>query len=530
MVDQTLTSAPARDDLAPDPRPPALRPWELVRWSWRQLTSMRTALVLLFLLALAAVPGSLVPQRSVDPARAAQFAAQHPSLAPWYDRFALFHVYSSPWFAATYLLLFVSLVGCVLPRSRQHLRAVISTPPAAPRNLGRLPVHGSTTSGAAPPDVLVAAEKALRSQRFRVRRDGDALSAEKGYLRETGNLIFHLSLLLLLVAVALGNLFGYRANVLLVEGEAFSNTVASFDTFSPGALANEDALSPFTVRLTTLKVRYQTTGQQRGAPRDFQAGVLFTSSPTAKEQSYDLRVNHPLKVDGVKVFLLGHGYAPVFTVRDKDGTVVQRRAVPFLGRDRNLSSTGVVKVPGATPQLGFEGVFLPTAVLSRTGPISIYPDLQRPRAVLTAWTGNLGLDGGVPQSVYSLDKRGMTQVTGDGGRKLVQSLAPGTVMTLPTGESLSFDGVRQWTSLQIARNPGSGAALASAVLALLGIMLSLFVRRRRVWVRVGAGNDGRTLVEVAGLARTETEGGDGLADEVRELTDLLSDEKTGAPQ
>jgi cytochrome c biogenesis protein len=89
VVDQTLTSAPARDQ-PPEPRPPALKPLELARWAWRQLTSMRTALVLLFLLALAAVPGSLVPQRSIDAARAAQFAAQHPHLAPWYDRFSLF--------------------------------------------------------------------------------------------------------------------------------------------------------------------------------------------------------------------------------------------------------------------------------------------------------------------------------------------------------------------------------------------------------------------------------------------------------
>ena len=140
MVD-TLSSAPSRD-LPPEPRPPAMQPLELSRWAWRQLTSMRTALVLLFLLALAAVPGSLVPQRSVDAARAAQFAEQHPTLAPWYDRLSLFSVYSSPWFAATYLLLFVSLVGCVLPRSRQHLsggtgtaaaRAAAPRPAAVPR-------------------------------------------------------------------------------------------------------------------------------------------------------------------------------------------------------------------------------------------------------------------------------------------------------------------------------------------------------------------------------------------------------------
>ena len=87
-------------------------------------------------------------------------------------------------------------------------------------------------------------------------------------------------------------------------------------------------------------------------------------------------------------------------------------------------------------------------------------------------------------------------------------------MSLPSGESLTFDGVRRWTSLQVARDPGVGPALGAAVLALAGLMLSLFIRRRRVWVRATAGDDGRTLVEVAGLARTEAEGGEGLTDEV----------------
>ncbi len=520
-----MTSAPARDVPA-EPRPPALRPVELARWSWRQLTSMRTALVLLFLLALAAVPGSLVPQRSVDAARVAQFAAAHPTLSPWYERFSLYAVYSSPWFSAIYLLLFVSLVGCVLPRSRAHLSASLARPPKAPRNLGRLPVHRSASVAEPSADVLARAEKLLRSKHFRVQVADGAVSAEKGYLRETGNLVFHLSMLLLLVAVALGHLYGFKANVLLVEGESFSDTVTAFDTYTPGPLASPSSLPPFTVSLDTLSVTYQTDGQQRGAPRDFRAAVRYTSSPGSPSRSFDLQVNHPLQVDGTKVFLLGHGYAPVFTVKDKSGAIVSQGPVPFLPRDGNLTSSGVVKVNGTTPQLGFDGVFLPTAVLDRTaGPVSVYPGLLLPRAVLSAYRGDLGVDGGIPQSVYSLDKRSMVQVRAEDGRFLVQSLAPGATMTLPSGESITFDGVRQWTSLQIARDPGIVPALVAAMLALAGLMLSLFVRRRRVWVRAGPDDDGRTLIEVAGLARTDGEASESLAGEVGEFADAL----VGAP-
>ncbi|WP_240658792.1 cytochrome c biogenesis protein ResB, partial [Microbacterium sp. CPCC 204701] len=95
-----------------------------MRWGWRQLTSMRTALVLLLLLAIAAVPGSLVPQRSADPNGVTQYFQDNPDLAPVLDNLSMFDVYTSPWFSAIYILLFVSLVGCIIPRTRHHYKAL----------------------------------------------------------------------------------------------------------------------------------------------------------------------------------------------------------------------------------------------------------------------------------------------------------------------------------------------------------------------------------------------------------------------
>ncbi|HEX6055984.1 MAG TPA: cytochrome c biogenesis protein ResB, partial [Intrasporangium sp.] len=104
----------------------------MARWAWRQLTSMRTALFLLLLLAVAAVPGSVFPQRNIDSGRVADYLAQNPDTGPWLDRLGFFDVYASPWFSAIYLLLFVSLIGCIVPRTRVHLRALRATPPRAP--------------------------------------------------------------------------------------------------------------------------------------------------------------------------------------------------------------------------------------------------------------------------------------------------------------------------------------------------------------------------------------------------------------
>jgi cytochrome c biogenesis protein len=244
--------------------------------------------------------------------------------------------------------------------------------------------------------------------------------------------------------------------------------------------------------------------------------VTTRSSPEAEPERADVRVNEPLVVDGTKVFLIGNGYAPHFTVRDGQGHVVFSGPVPFLPRDGNFTSTGVVKAPDARPaQLGFQAIFLPTAALDpQRGPISLFPDAKDPRVFVTAWKGDLGLDSGQPQSVYRLDTSRMQQLQ-DGDQPLAKALAVGDTMTLPDGlGSITFDRVQRWATFQVARDPGKTSALVAALLALAGLMASLFVRRRRVWVRAYAGADGRTVVEFGGLARTESEG---LADEVERL-------------
>ena len=161
---------------APERRSGELTVRELLRWTWRQLTSMRIALILLLMLALAAVPGSLVPQERVDSLKATEWKDQHETLAPIYDKLGIFNVYGSPWFAAIYILLVVSLLGCIIPRTFVYVRGLRAQPPAAPRNLTRLPSHASygTTETA---DVLLARARALlKKKRYRLRAASDGSS------------------------------------------------------------------------------------------------------------------------------------------------------------------------------------------------------------------------------------------------------------------------------------------------------------------------------------------------------------------
>jgi cytochrome c biogenesis protein len=493
----------------PEPTPPPPGPaygvlgW--LRWGWRQLTSMRTALILLFLLAVGSVPGSLLPQQGIDPAAVQQYYVSHPGLAPWLARLSLFNVFAAPWFAAIYLLLFLSLAGCVVPRAYRLARSARALPPPAPRNVARMPQSVRHETGQDAAAALAAATAVLRRRKFRLRTGDGWVSAEKGYRRELGNLLFHLALLGLLGAVALGGVFGYKANRLLVSGTSFANTVTALDEFHPGRLVSSADLQPFTITLNRFAASYVRSGQLRGQPTSFNAYLSYSAQPGAANQRYDLRVNHPLNVDGVKVYLIGHGYAPVFKVTDGTGKVVFDQPVPFIAvNTAGLTSEGVVKVPDAKPdQLGFAGVFLPTAVDDGGTLESVFPAPLNPRVSLISYQGNLGMNSGPSQSVYELNTAGLTELPVP-----PRPLAPGQSIKLPGGAgTLTFTGYQQWASLAITYDPGQVPALIAGLAALAGLLLSFFIRRRRMFVRAYPGPDGRTVVDVGGLARSDPAGG-----------------------
>lgn len=512
-----------------DNRPPPLGGVELARWAWRQLTSMRVALILLFLLAVAAIPGSIIPQSDVNPLNVRDFRMRNPTLSEWYDRLGLFDVYSAPWFAAIYLALMVSLIGCILPRSWQHWKAVRAQPPKAPRRLTRMPAYRQVEVDATPAEVLAVARAELRSRRYRLRRpdedgDADAVAGEIGHLRETGNLVFHLSVVVVLLAVALGGLFSYRATVLVPEGSGFSNQVIQFDSLSAGALFDSADLPPFSMDIDRFTMEFVEAGNQIGQPSSYEATVTVVRSPGAEPETHTIRVNEPLDIDGTSVHIINPGYAPAFTVRAADGvTVLSEGPTPFLPQDSSFTSTGVVKVevpPEFGDDIGIQANFLPTAILDERGPRSVFPGARNPEVYLTAWHGDLGLDDGQPQSVYRLDTDDMTQYSAD-GEPYRARLAEGDTVELPDGRFITFDGYVTWVNLQIGRNSGRELALVGAVAAVLGLMGSLYVRRRRAWVRASEGPEGRTVVEVAGLHRTEGAAGDRLADEIGDITDGL---------
>ena len=459
---------------------------------------MRNALLLLLLLAIAAVPGSVYPQRSADPNGVAVFYDSDPDLAAVLDSLQLFDVYTSVWFSAIYILLFVSLAGCVLPRTKIHFAALRAKPVQTPKSLKRMPQY---LTGAGNETVLETAFKILKKRGFRVEKQDGSVSAEKGYAKETGNLLFHYSLVGVLIAVGAGGGLSFSGQRVLVEGDTFVNNLASYDSFSPGALFDESQLEPFSVTLDEFDVIYDLANRANiGQPIDFIASV--TAELGDKTVSEKVRVNQPLAAAGANVYLTGNGFAPVVTVFDGEGNITYAGPVVFLPQDNNMTSLGVIKAPDALPvQLGIIAFFYPTAEKLTTGAYtSIYPDPISPLLTMNVYTGDLGLDSGVPRNVYALDTTNMELIAGRDAAVPAIELEVGQSAELPDNlGSVRFDGLLRFASLDVAYNPGGIWVLIFSLMALGSMAVSLMVPRRRVWVKVLDGGK----IEYAALSRRD---------------------------
>jgi cytochrome c biogenesis protein len=445
---------------------------------------MRTAIILLFLLAAGASVGSLFPQRPVNELRVLEWIRSHLTWAPVAERLGLFDVYGSWWFMAIYGALLVSLVGCLLPRYRAFARRWRSRPRTA-GPLDGLPLYRRRAVAAAPEEVLARAERLLRRRRFRCVRADGTVAGEKGHARELGSIVFHTAFLVLLVGVAVGKGFGFSGQVAVVEGEAFTETHVAYDQIREGRFFGERHRG-FTIRLDDFDVSFHPNG----VPRDFVSRVTLVEEGRPPRRTR-IRVNEPLVHRGVSVFQLAWGWAPRVVV-SQNGRVLADAPVIVLSDERTGSYRGVVKVPQTTPtQLGLELFFYnDLAVAPNDVPFNRSPLPRRPVLFFQAFRGDLGLDR--PQSVYVLDRSRLvpTEVGGVG---------LGGSFDLGDGITVSFPELRQYSVFQVASDPGAPVALAAAVLTLVGLIPALYSSRRRVWVRAAPDAAGARL-EVAGQA------------------------------
>jgi cytochrome c biogenesis protein len=497
--------------VAAAPRPTLHQSVALV---WRSLRSMRTALGLLLILALASVAGSLVPQVGTADARIAATFRDHPLRAAIYDRIGLFDVFGSWWFTLIYTLLLVSLVACLVPRTRGMIRSLRSRPQPT-RELETMR-HFAVRTVAVPPERAIAnAGRVLRRRFFRIRSspNGDGasasaptrgaaewLAADKGLAREAGSLLFHWSFLLILIGVVWGRGTGFTGRAVIVEGQTWTEAHASYDgQIHEGRFFGEDH-SGIRIRVDHFSATYRIPS---GIPKDFvTTAELFHADGTPAGRA-DIRVNHPAELDGVKIYQFGFGWAPVIRVEDEGEPLVSGPTVcaqdppPEGVSPLQLPWNCVVKLPTLRPQVGVRLQLWPdvrglNALLSTGEPMPMLGEFS-PVLTYTAYRGDLREDLALPSD--RIDTSGMRMF--DRG-----ALGAGRTVTLGDGLTMSFRDLRRYTVLEIKRDRGLGILLAAAILILVGLLPALYTSRRKVWVTAepAPGTDAGSLIKIGGFA------------------------------
>jgi len=476
---------------------------------WRVLRSMRTAIYLLIALTAATLVPTFVPQRINNAQKVLEIRRTHPY---WYsvgERLKVFDVFTSPWYMAIWVSLLVVLFLCLLPRTaaffRQWRRALAEPHSGALPNLPHVTEWQTSLS---PGDAARAARRTLRRRRWRQGRANPSgqYVAEKGALREAGSLLFHWSLFLLIIGLAVSRFLGFAGQAVIVEGKEWVEAPINFDSWRNKGSLGDSAHRGFTVALDSFVV----DDPQTDAPQDFVSTVRVIDGGREVAEKR-IAPNDPLNYRGVKMYQLSFGWAAQIRVVDADGRTVFDDFVILRPEGPRGSWTGVVKVPSLQPQAGLAVYLFPTAeqitpsqaealgedelgprVLLRNRPGA--PMADNPAILFREWRGDLGLEAG-PQSVYNLDTAAMTET--DAGLVTLDSNG----FTLEDGLRVEFPELRHYSVFDVKRDPGLAFVLVSAVLLLLGLVGALYSRRRRLWVWVRPAPEGadRTLVTFGGL-------------------------------
>lgn len=570
---QATTRTPSDDAALPGAGPPPEPqprsrlpdipgPVDTARLAWRKLRRMSTALALLFALAAAAVVATFVPQEPVISATVEAWrsgtAGPGPTTAAVFDALGFFDVFGSWWFLGLTALLFVSLTGCLIPRFRAFAK-VVRRPPAAGHNLDRLSAHRMLTTTLPPEQAVAAAERVLRRRRFRRRHLATAdsptgnlqLAAERGHWREGGSLLFHSAFYLLLIGILVGQARGFTGYVGLVEGQSFTDTRVSYENVAQvGRYWGVGDHRAFRGTLDDFEASFYPDG----TAREYVASLTIADAAGDVQQER-LRVNHPVRVDGMVLYQSTYGMAPRIVVAGADG------GVPIFDKSVRLApgeqpgwwtgteriTTGGEQAAGgdapSLPQMAIDIAFLPDAreVEGPDGPVTVpgAPTVGDARLFATIYLGDLELERNEP----------MTAIRADWFDPESGALAPGvTTETIALDEgadtdvlggtlTASFPDLSLWSGIQVSHQPGRFVLLTAGLLLLAGLIPSLYAYRRRIWVDVrpaADGNDSGSEVVLAGVALQRpmvfTDEFDAISEQLTAVLPPQPDPTTAPPQ
>ncbi len=430
-------------------------------WVFRQLTSMRVALLLLGALALLTLAGTLLEQVPTDVrndprAYAEWLDAVRPKYGGWtdiLDTLGLLSVFSSIWFKGLLVLLSASLISCSV-KNVPRLWRVATRPRMVMTDafFERAPHRAALASQRDADATLAAVRSSFRSHLYRtsIKRDGDAVHvcADRFRWGPFGRIVAHLSFVVVLVGATLTATGGFR-------DEGFAVPVGGTVKVGHG--------TDLAVRATSFADTYYLSGE----PRDYASDlVVYKDGKPVKSQ--EIRVNHPLRYEGISFYQSFFGAAVVVRAQDSRGRVLFKRGVPLLYQSKDETHViGRFSLPG-------RGLTV----------FAVAPQ-----------SGEIDKSIGPGQAQLEVYRRGTSEPL---GVRVLSQGEPGKI----AGLDFTFVRERQFAGLTVARDPGSTWVWVGSTFLVIGICMVFMFPHRRVRAVVRSAGGG-SEVGVAAIRRRD---------------------------
>jgi cytochrome c biogenesis protein len=433
-----------------------LSPSDVLDRLFRFFISMRLGLVLLLVLAVLTLIGTMLMQvpagvKSDPQAYAAWLDSARAKYGGWtdvIDKLGFFAVFSSYWFKGTMVLLCTSILACSVHRApRLWQKAVHPRMIMTDAFFEQAPLGATFASSRAPEEEVEPLRAAFKAHRFRttIAESGDTIHvcADRFRWGPFGRVLAHLSFVIILIGGLVGATWGFRNNDFAVP--VGSTMEVGYDT-----------------GLSVEAKYFSDSYYANGAPSDYASKlVLYKDGTPVKTQM--VRVNHPLRYDGVTFYQSFFGPAAQIRVQGAKGKVLFDQGVPLLwGSDDQRHRIGRFTLPGQALS-----VFVVGAASGLVDPAIAAGQMQL--------------------EVYK---------TGEDAPVATQVLSQGKPVQI-AGLGFTFVREQQFTGLAVAHDPGSWLIWVGSTLLVIGMCVVFFFPHRRVRAVIRRTPDGSATTVAA---------------------------------
>ena len=434
---------------------------------WSFFSSVGLTIALLTIIVLVSIIGTVVPQRE----SAAELAGQiPPGLFSFLQTMQIFDLYHSILFFLLMGLLSINLIICSInrfPQAWRHFRAKPSPENSDVfKDLSEDAIINTKQDQKVIAEIAgIAMKSRFRGYQYQKTTDGLYLYGDKGRISYFGVYVVHLSLLILIVGVVIGSLFGIEGYVNIGEGE----TVNKIDLRDK----NQTLLLPFAVRCDRFTIEFY----ENGAPKTYRSELTFLKNDQVASQG-QLLVNHPLGFEGIRFYQSSYG----LTSEGKASLSLFKN-----GKKSQEISVGLGKTFVLPGKEGKVNVLRVEENLMNMGP-AIKLAVVSPQGETVFWV------------FRHIDK--------------IKEMNPGIVQQIPMFNPGLFSPYvfvinsvqeKYYTGLQVNSDPGLPVVATAAFLMFIGLMLVFFSSHRQVWLRIDVRGE-NTRISIAGRSHKDAVG------------------------